>query len=202
MQRLVYIVCLAFAALSACVAGTVEMQPSCLTSSNITPEAMVFVGGETLSCARLEYRRVDLFKAASAAPSTGKAQGEMIAAAIANLERSIGELETKKDWLGIRKLVTGNAMATFGLASCLETVGIGCAVAILGKWMAFDNLLTMGANETVKAKEVQAKRVELAIPQDVARKNGPKVEAAKLRDRMISEFNAVCVQVRKDCVLR
>jgi hypothetical protein len=176
-----------------------DMEQSCLASFNVQDKAFS-TGAATMSCSLLEKRRQDLFKAVSQLPSSGSLDGPQLAKQLESLEGALKKAETETNWSGWAIALSGNTLATLGLASCLETAGGGCAVAAVGKALAVAGIID-SAVDSSKKQEASAKlRADIAkLRQQVAAK---KPDASKARDALIAEFNGLCSSVRQHCLAK
>lgn len=124
--------------------------------------------------------------------------GTDIANRLGQLEQRLKKLESEANWTGLATSVSGNFLATLGLAACLETAGTGCAIAVVGKLVSLVDIVDSAVSDAQKAKETANVRGEIStIRQKVAALNPP---AGKTRDRLVADFNGLCADVKKHCL--
>lgn len=193
---LAVVAALAFVALSLPIQAQ-EIPHSCMVSFNVKDKAFSS-GYATMSCRLVEAQRVQLSQQILTTPATGEIDGDAVAAKLKALEVELKKQEDAKNWLGIGEAVTGNALATIGLAACFETSGAGCVLAVVGKVMAIHAVIDAATSDADKTKNADALRAVIA---DLRTKVGGKKSKAKAaRDQMIADANALCTAVKTNCL--
>ncbi|MFP3562887.1 hypothetical protein [Paraburkholderia sp. SIMBA_030] len=175
-----------------------EMQGSCMASFKIKEGASVMIAARSVKCDTVEARRLELFNSVEKLKTDGQIDLTPTANQIAAINQKLDQMKSKNDWSGLGMDITGNALATIGLATCAETGGGGCALAVVGKVLSVVSLvkgkvLEADGNQTIS--DVQQKLAKLST--DLQGKSSP---AAALRNRMVQEFNGLCVEVKKSCL--
>lgn len=174
-----------------------DIPGSCLVTFNVRDKTFTS-GTSTMSCRALESRRVALFSEINALPKSGSVSGADVANRLGQLEQRLGKLESETNWTGLATSVSGNFLATLGLAACLETAGAGCAVSVVGKLVSLVDVVDSAVSDAQKAKETADVRREIsAIKQEIAALNPP---AGRIRDRLVADFNGLCSDVNKHCL--
>jgi hypothetical protein len=155
-------------------------------------------GNTTLSCVAVEKRRLDLFQRVNALPASGNVDGNELASRLVKLEGELKKQEDASDWKGMATTITGNFTATLGLATCLETLGTGCAVAVAFKVWAMYDVVDSAATDAKKKAEAARMRNEIAtIRQKITTKVKP---AEQLRNQLVADFVSLCNDVQKYCI--
>jgi hypothetical protein len=192
--RLLWVVC------GALVVSQVQAQNipgSCLASFNVKDTTFT-TGAVTFSCRQLETRRVAIFTRINSLPSKDTIDGDAVAKELAAIEEKIRKNAAEKNWAAIGLDVSGHFIATLGLASCVETAGAGCALAVVGKVGAMLNTFMNAAFEVEKAKQAAALQAQIAsVRKQIA---GKRPAADKLRSRLVNEFTGLCADVKKHCL--
>lgn len=169
----------------------------CLQSFNVKDKPLVFAAANT-SCRTAEARRGELFTKINSLADTGEIDGAGLSKDLAALESKLEKEQNSKNWVGLTGAVTGNALATIGLATCLETSGAGCALAVVGKVLAIVGVIDSATSESDKSAFATSLRKEIEA---IRKKNQDKKSPAKqLRERLISDFTQLCDQVQKQCL--
>ena len=174
-----------------------EIEGSCMVSFNVKDK--IFNNGvAAISCRALEARRLDLFKQVSSLPTSGSLDVASTTQALSALEARLKALEDNANWAGWATSITGNGLATIGLSSCAETIGAGCAVAVISKVLAVVGLVNSGVSDANKAQEVKGVRDSIAaLRSKLAASTTP---ASTIRDRMVAESNQICAEVKTNCL--
>lgn len=174
-----------------------DIPQSCMSTFNVKDKGFS-TGGATISCRLLEERRDELSRQILATPDTGEIDGADVAEQLDALEAQFKKQQDSKNWLGLGTAITGNALATIGLGACLETLGGGCMVAGVGKILALYSVIDTAASESEKARQASAISAEITeIRQRVA---GKKSQAKVIRDQMIEDATAMCMDVKASCL--
>lgn len=180
---------------SAAIAG--DIPQSCMVSFNVRDKAFDS-GHATMSCRLLELRREKLFSAIEALPASGSISGEVIAAQLQKIEKDLRKLEGETNWTGLSISLTGNTLATLGLASCLETAGGGCAIAIIGKVLSVAGIIDSAVDGSQKQAASAKVRAEIdSLRAKVKTLNRP---ADQVRQRLIAEAVSLCDVVKRECL--
>lgn len=174
-----------------------DIPQSCMVTFNVKDKGFS-AGGATMSCRLLEERRDEMSRQILATPDTGEIDGADVAEQLDALEAQFKKQQDSKDWLGLGAAITGNALATIGLGTCLETLGGGCMLAGVGKVLAMYSVIDTAGSESEKARQASAIRAEITeIRQRVV---GKKSQAKALRDQMIKDATAMCMDVTASCL--
>lgn len=197
MRQVVRVFWALLVGLASLSAQAVDILPTCMVSFNVKDKGFTD-GQSTMSCRLVEARRVDLSKQILATKDTGEIDGAALAKQLDSLDSEIKKQQAAKNWIGLSSAVTGSALATIGLGACLETAGVGCLLAGVGKFMALHSLYDASSTDNDKAKQASAMRAAIAdIRKGVV---GKKSEAKTIRDRMIADANAMCTAVKDNCL--
>ncbi|MCL4820998.1 MAG: hypothetical protein KJ067_17810 [Vicinamibacteria bacterium] len=173
-----------------------DLPAHCLQSFDVKDRGFT-TGPATMSCRLLEERRRELFAQINGIKSAGDIDGAELSKQIDALATMLEEEQSKSNWVGLASAITGNALATVGLAACIETAAVGCAVALVGKAMAVVDVID-SANEADKAKRSTEYIVRLrALSVSVKTR---KSQAKALRDRLVQEFTQACIDVKTQCL--
>lgn len=184
-------------ALMAFTSRAEDIPGSCMVSFNVQQKGFA-LGNATVSCRLLEARRVDLSQQISDTAVTGDINGSAVAQKLDALHAEITKQQQSKNWVALGATVTGSALATLGLAACLETSGAGCLLAAVGKIMSIYSLFDAASSESDKAGQASTLRSLVAD----ARKDvvGKKSAAKSARDKMITDAIAMCTAVKASCL--
>jgi hypothetical protein len=180
-------------------AVAVEMDPSCMRSFNVQDTTLIS-GGNTMSCRELENRRVVLFTEVNGLPTSGNINMAPYAKKLASIEAKLGEIEADHDWTSVGLTVSGSFLATLGLAACAETAGGGCALAAIGKALTVVGIAKSAVSDAKKASAVRDLKSEVAAVRTQIQARTPAV--VPLRERLITEFNGLCADVKKSCLAK
>lgn len=184
-------------AVAVSAASAQEVPGSCLVSFNVK-DTSFSTGNATMSCRLVEARRVDLTQSILALPATGEVDGDEVARKLDALEAVIQKQAQERNWLGVGEAITGNALATIGLSACMESGGLGCMVAGIGKLMSIHAVYDAAKTDADKQKYANQLRGYVAsLRKDVA---GKKSKAKAERDRLVTEARALCTIVEKNCL--
>jgi hypothetical protein len=174
-----------------------DIPGSCMASFSVK-EGQFTSGVTTFSCTAVEARRIELFERINTLPATGNVDGKELATRLGKLEAELKKHEDATDWKGMTKTISGNFMATVGLAACLETVGAGCAFAVVGKAMALYDVIDGAAADAKKKAESMRMRNEIAaVRQKIVASAKP---ANQLRKQLVAAFIGLCNDVQKYCI--
>lgn len=179
------------------VAHAQDIPQSCMVTFNVKNESFS-TANVTMSCRLLEARRDELSRKILTTPETGEINGAVVAQQLDALEAKLKQQQDAKNWLGLGTAITGNALATIGLGTCMETLGGGCVVAGVGKVLAIYSVIDTAASESEKTQKANEMRAEIAaIRASIAAKKSP---AKAIRDQMIVDATAMCQAVKDSCL--
>lgn len=185
-----------FLAGSAITVKANEIPSSCLMSFNVKNKSFD-AGNVTMSCVLIERIRTDMFLAINKLDETGAIDGPEIAKRIAGIDRELQQAESQFNWTAWGLSLSGNAMATLGLASCLSP-GPNCWVAVIGKLISFASIINSSLDDTQKKKASQKARDELEVLRQKVANAKPKM--GPTRSQLVQESIQLCETVRKSCL--
>lgn len=189
-----------FIALIANGATATEIDGSCLVSFNVKDKTFR-TGVATISCTALEARRVALFTQVNSLKSAADVDTTLVSNALEVLEARLQKLANESNWTGLTASVTGNALATYGLAACIESSAVGCAVNVIAKLLSVVGIVNSASSDAIKVGEVNAIRREMAAMRvKIQSVQSAKPTAASTRERLVAESVAVCADVKKYCL--
>lgn len=187
----------ALIALMGSSAVAADIAGSCLVSFSVKDKTFVS-GTTTMSCVALERRRVSLFSAINALPTSGNASGADLASRLAKVEDQLKKLESEMNWTGFTANISGNFLAALGLSACLKSSRVGCGVAVVGKVLSLVSVVDGAASDAQKANVTANIRQEInSIRQEIVTLTPP---AEKLRNQLVADFNNLCVDVKRYCL--
>ncbi len=174
-----------------------DIVPSCMVTFNVKNKGFIN-GNATMSCQLVEARRVEMSQQILATQGTGEIDGAVVGKKLDLLEADIKKQQDTKNWLSLGNAITGNTLATIGLGACLESGGAGCALAVVGKFMALYSIYDAASSENDKVQQANAMRTAISdVRKSVV---GKKSQAKTIRDRMIEDANALCKAVKDNCL--
>lgn len=175
----------------------VDIPGSCLASMNVKDNSFT-TGASTLSCVALERRRGELFTKINALPAVGIFNGSVLGNTLGEMEAELKKSEAEVNWAAWSLNISGNFLATLGLSACVETLGAGCAAAMVGKGMALVSIIDSAVDDSVKKQKSAAMRAEIAKLRSAIASSSP--AADKVREQMVKDFTGMCADVKKYCV--
>ena len=176
---------------SAPAAETID--PKCKRSEKVK-NIGVSLSNMTVSCVALEKYKTSIFEHFDSLASSAFD----LSREITRLEAELLKAEKAKDWATtmVGASVVGNFISTVGLASCLETLGGGCALAAIGAAISKLSILDSGSTLAEKQSASEALRGQLVKARTALKTETPRQEA---KDRLAKEFNSLCNILQTRC---
>lgn len=178
-------------------AHAADIDGSCMVTFNVKNKSFLSAG-QSISCVAFEKRRVDLFLRLDAVPKTGTVSADPVAVELEALEAKIKSIAESKSWSSFGLAISGNTLGTLGFTSCLETAGIGCAVAVISKVSGMLSLLDTAVSDAQKAKDMAELQSHVAKLRAAVK--GKSAPAPPVHDRLVQEANALCTTVKSNCL--
>lgn len=174
-----------------------DIPGNCLASFNVVDKSFPYQA-QVLSCRQVEAKRASLFKEINALPGTGSVDIDALLKDMQLAQERIRRIEGEKNWVDIAEVIGGHFLATIGLVGCVETAGVGCALAAIGKVFALEQSIRMAASDAAKAAEAKKLRDQIAAWQGQIK--GMKASAATVRARLVTDFTGLCTAVKENCL--
>ncbi|RDK05374.1 hypothetical protein [Cupriavidus lacunae] len=178
-------------------ASASDIAGPCMVSYNVRNRDVI-TGVIRMNCVDLEARRLELFKRINAIPPDKQIDPADLTKQLTALEDKLKQSEASANWIDAANNITGNMLATLGLAACAETAGAGCAVAVVGKVLSVVGLVRGAMSEADKARESAQVRAEIAKVRQGLQRIQP--SSAVVRQRLVDEFNSLCTNVKQQCL--
>ena len=174
-----------------------SIDQQCLVSFDVQ-ERIFSMHGMSVSCRDIEFIRRGVFESLHRLgpdPGTGG-----IAERVSDLEtaRDAARGEFRSRTHKILGVLIGNVSALVGLSSCVPTAGAGCLFAALGAVSSRMEIGDSSINLARAHKSLSGLEAELDIAQKQLEGRVRAFEAA--RSVLVSDFNQLCSQVRKQCL--
>jgi hypothetical protein len=173
-----------------------DIPPSCLMSFNVKNKSFV-AGNSTMSCVLMEQRRGEMFAAINKLDSSGTLDGPAVAQQIASANAKLLKAENDINWTGWGLSLSGNFLATVGLASCVAPTP-GCVFAVVGKIISAAAIVDTAADEAAKRKASAQVRAELDALQKKAANAKPAMSPT--RSQLVKDSIQLCEAVRQQCL--
>jgi len=172
------------------------LSPKCLQSVNVTNRS-VSTFNQSISCTALEKRKEAIYRQIDDFISTATASE--LEADVARLKARLASAEQARNWTALLASanLVGNVISTIGIATCIESAGIGCAGAAISTIIAKLGVIDSSASFADKESASRSIRGELDLAQRRLERHRANLSIAK--NRLVVEFNQICQVVLTDC---